>query len=104
MFTAVKPQQYSHLHSPEVTFAGRSNVGKSSLINAILRTKTLVKTSKRPGHTSALNFFSLASDASPRTLTLVDMPGYGYRSRDEWGKFIMDYLGGRQELKRVFML
>ncbi|KAJ1960317.1 hypothetical protein GGI12_003870 [Dipsacomyces acuminosporus] len=104
MFTAIHPSQYKHVTRPEITFAGRSNVGKSSLINAVLGSRQLVKTSKKPGHTSALNFFSLTSKASPSTITLVDMPGYGFRSRDEWGEFTMDYLATRQELRRVFLL
>ncbi|KAI8326284.1 P-loop containing nucleoside triphosphate hydrolase protein [Martensiomyces pterosporus] len=104
MFTAIQPAQYKHIAQPEITFAGRSNVGKSSLINAVLNSQRLVKTSKKPGHTSALNFFSLTSKASPNKITLVDMPGYGFRSRDEWGKFIMSYLSTRQVLRRVFLL
>ncbi|KAJ2734599.1 hypothetical protein H4R23_002382 [Coemansia sp. Cherry 401B] len=104
LLSAVKPEHYSHLTLPEVTFAGRSNVGKSSLINAVLRSAGLVKTSKKPGHTSALNFFSLTSRAQPGAITVVDMPGYGFRSHHEWGAFIMKYLSTRRELRRVFML
>ncbi|KAJ2390266.1 hypothetical protein GGI05_003264 [Coemansia sp. RSA 2603] len=93
LFTATQPQQYERLKAPEVTFAGRSNVGKSSLISAVLRSQGLAKTSKKPGHTSTLNFFGLTSDAYPGTaVNIVDMPGYGFRSRDEWGQFIMEYL------------
>ncbi|KAJ2849022.1 hypothetical protein IWW36_002931 [Coemansia brasiliensis] len=104
LLSAVISKHYSHLTDPEITFAGRSNVGKSSLINAVLRSASLVKTSKKPGHTSALNFFSLSSRAHPKSITVVDMPGYGFRSHQEWGKFIMEYLSTRKELQRVFML
>ncbi|KAJ2696360.1 hypothetical protein FB645_006225 [Coemansia sp. IMI 203386] len=105
LFTATRPEQYQRLNLPEFTFAGRSNVGKSSLISAVLRSQGLVKTSKRPGHTSTLNFFGLESSSYPgQKLTIVDMPGYGFRSRDEWGQFIMEYLSKRKELLRVFML
>ncbi|KAI9482248.1 putative GTP-binding protein EngB [Coemansia mojavensis] len=104
LLSAVTSKHYSHLTDPEITFAGRSNVGKSSLINAVLRSSSLVKTSKKPGHTSALNFFSLSSRAYPGSITVVDMPGYGFRSHQEWGKFIMEYLSTRKELQRVFML
>ncbi|KAJ2158716.1 hypothetical protein GGF46_003557 [Coemansia sp. RSA 552] len=101
---AVKPEQYAHVCHPEVAFAGRSNVGKSSLIGMVLRSRSLVKTSRKPGHTSTLNFFSLTSQAYPDQLSVVDMPGYGFRSRGEWGRFIMRYLSTRKELRRVFML
>ncbi|KAJ2143705.1 hypothetical protein IW142_003558 [Coemansia sp. RSA 564] len=97
LLSAVAPEHYSHLALPEITFAGRSNVGKSSLISAVLRSKGLVKTSNKPGHTSALNFFSLTSQAAPGAITVVDMPGYGFRSRNEWGEFIMTYLSTRKE-------
>ncbi|KAJ2727181.1 hypothetical protein GGI07_000065 [Coemansia sp. Benny D115] len=105
MFTALESKHYEHLKIPEFTFAGRSNVGKSTLISAVLRSRGLVKTSKKPGHTSALNFFALTSKAFPdKPITIVDMPGYGFRSRDEWGVFITKYLAKRKELKRVFLL
>ncbi|KAJ1945786.1 hypothetical protein GGF37_001521 [Kickxella alabastrina] len=105
LFTATKPEQYKRLSNPEFTFAGRSNVGKSSLISAVLRSQSLVKTSKKPGHTSTLNFFGLTSSTYPESaITVVDMPGYGFRSRDDWGQFIMEYLSTRKELKRVFLL
>ncbi|KAJ2614493.1 hypothetical protein H4S08_001673 [Coemansia sp. RSA 1365] len=104
LITAVKQGHYRHLSHPEVAFAGRSNVGKSSLINSVLCSQNLVKTSKKPGHTSALNFFSLSSRARPGEISIVDMPGYGFRSRREWGNFITEYLSGRKVLRRVFML
>ncbi len=89
---------------PEFAFAGRSNVGKSSLINAVLDRKTLVKTSKTPGRTQQINFFDLAG-----RLMLVDLPGYGYARVQktkilDWNHLINDYLRGRVQLKRVYFL
>jgi GTP-binding protein len=89
---------------PEFAFAGRSNVGKSSLINAVVNRKTLVKTSKTPGRTQQINFFELAGN-----IMLVDLPGYGYArvqktKIQDWNKLINDYLRGRVQLKRVFFL
>ncbi|KAJ2080731.1 hypothetical protein H4R24_002873 [Coemansia sp. RSA 988] len=104
LIAAVKQHHYRHLTHPEVAFAGRSNVGKSSLINSVLCSQKLVKTSKKPGHTSALNFFALSSRAGPGEINIVDMPGYGFRSRNEWGDFITDYLSKRKVLRRVFLL
>ncbi|MBE6458931.1 MAG: YihA family ribosome biogenesis GTP-binding protein [Alphaproteobacteria bacterium] len=89
---------------PEVAFAGRSNVGKSSIINAITGQKGLAKTSNTPGRTQQLNYFSLAD-----ILYLVDLPGYGYAQAPEtlvkkWQRLIFTYLQGRVNLKRVFLL
>jgi len=89
---------------PEVAFAGRSNVGKSSLLNALTNRKTLAKTSNTPGRTQQLNYFNLGEK-----LYIVDMPGYGYakvskEQRDEWTKLIFDYLRGRPTLRCVFIL
>ena len=91
---------------PEIAFAGRSNVGKSSLINALTGRTSLARVSVTPGRTRELNFFSLGKDGA---LYLVDMPGYGYAraSKSEvkgWTRLIRDYLRGRRELKRVFLL
>ncbi|KAJ1649725.1 hypothetical protein IWQ61_009277, partial [Dispira simplex] len=105
LLSATKLGQINHLVAPEVVFLGRSNVGKSSLINALFNRRQLVKTSKKPGHTSKMNFFSLGSIVPQATvLTLVDMPGYGYRSRLQWGSFITDYLRGRKRLRSVYLL
>ncbi len=89
---------------PEVAFAGRSNVGKSSLINALTKQKNLAKASNTPGRTQQLNYFNLAGK-----LYLVDMPGYGYAQAPDglvkkWQQMILTYLQGRANLKRVFLL
>src|SRR5579871_4036804 len=89
---------------PEVAFAGRSNVGKSSLLNALTGRKGLARASSEPGRTRQLNFFDLAG-----VLTLVDMPGYGYARaskaiKAEWQGMMFDYLRGRPTLQRVFLL
>ena len=89
---------------PEVAFAGRSNVGKSSLINAVTGKKGLAKTSNTPGRTQQLNYFNLADK-----IHIVDLPGYGYAEAPEstvrqWQKVIFAYLQGRVNLKRVFVL
>jgi GTP-binding protein len=89
---------------PEIAFAGRSNVGKSSLVNALTGRKTLAKTSNTPGRTQQLNYFNLGD-----RLYMVDMPGYGYAKvskgqRDDWTQLIFDYLRGRPTLRCVFIL
>ena len=76
--SAVKPSQYPEPSFPEVAFAGRSNVGKSSLLNCLIRRKNLVKTSAKPGKTQSLNFFLLDN-----SIYLVDLPGYGYARAPE---------------------
>ena len=90
----------------EVAFGGRSNVGKSSLINALTGQKSLARVSVTPGRTRELNYFTLGNDGQ---LLLVDMPGYGYARASKaevksWARLIRDYLKGRRELKRVFLL
>lgn len=102
--TAVSPSQYPDTNLPEVAFAGRSNVGKSSLINGLVNRKALARTSSTPGKTRVINFFGV-NDA----VYLVDLPGYGYAkvSKDEkakWGGMIEDYLNNREELKLVILL
>jgi GTP-binding protein len=89
---------------PEIAFAGRSNVGKSSLINALTNRGALARTSHTPGRTQQLNFFNVQE-----RLNLVDMPGYGYAkvSKEKvanWTKLIIDYLRGRSSLARVYVL
>jgi GTP-binding protein len=89
---------------PEIAFAGRSNVGKSSLVNALTGRKTLARVSHTPGRTQQINFFDLGG-----RLMLVDLPGYGYaevskkRARN-WGVLIKDYLRGRPTLRAVYLL
>ncbi len=88
----------------EIAFAGRSNVGKSSLINALFNNKSVAKTSNTPGRTKELNFFNIAD-----AIYMVDLPGYGYAKAtktdvEKWQKLILQYLKGRVPLKRVFLL
>ena len=102
--SAVKPDQYPEAGFPEVAFAGRSNVGKSSLINTLVNRKRLVKTSSTPGRTQLINFFTV-NDA----LSMVDLPGYGYAKvpeavRRKWGPMIETYLKGREALKAVVLI
>ena len=89
---------------PEVAFAGKSNVGKSSLINALMNRKSLARTSAQPGKTQTITFYNI-NDA----LYFVDLPGYGYANASEevkakWGKMIEDYLHKSKKLKAVFLL
>lgn len=92
------------MHAPEVAFAGRSNVGKSSLINALTSRRMLARTSQTPGRTKQLNFFDLAG-----RICLVDLPGYGYAKSSKteikaWTSLTLAFLKGRQNLRRVFLL
>ena len=89
---------------PEVAFAGKSNVGKSSLINGLMNRKSLARTSAQPGKTQTINFYNI-NDA----MYLVDLPGYGYAKASEevkakWGKMIENYLHTSKQLKAVFLL
>jgi GTP-binding protein len=98
---------------PEIAFAGRSNVGKSSLINALIGQKGLARTSNTPGRTQELNYFVpdgfSGQDGDLPPMALVDMPGYGYAKApkeqvDQWTRLVFDYLRGRTTLKRVYAL
>lgn len=89
---------------PEIAFAGKSNVGKSSLINGLLNRKSLARTSAQPGKTQTINFYNVN-----KNLYFVDLPGYGYAKvsveiRAKWGKMIERYLHGSSQLKKVFLL
>jgi len=91
---------------PEVAFAGRSNVGKSSLLNALTGRQGLARTSNTPGRTQELNVFDVGE---PLSFRLIDMPGYGYAEAPKdivraWQQLVFDYLRGRQVLKRVLLL
>jgi GTP-binding protein len=111
-FASAKSDGLPPLGPPEIAFAGRSNVGKSSLLNALTNRKTLARVSHTPGRTQQLNFFALGGEpgqeASAR-MRLVDMPGYGYAAvgKDKvasWSALMRDYFKGRASLARVFVL
>ena len=89
---------------PEIAFAGKSNVGKSSLINALVNRKSLARTSSQPGKTQTINFYNVNKE-----LYFVDLPGYGYAKtslseKEKWGKMIEKYLSSSKNLKAVFLL
>lgn len=95
--------------APEIAFAGRSNVGKSSLLNALTARRTLARTSHTPGRTQELNFFGLGGSGSAAKLRLVDMPGYGHAAAskqkiESWTRLCRDFLRGRAPLARVYVL
>jgi GTP-binding protein len=102
--SAVKPDQYPAYSVPEIAFAGRSNVGKSSMINTLIQRKDLVKTSSRPGCTQLINFF-LVNDA----MSFVDLPGYGYarvskKIRAAWQPMVETYLSHRPNLLGLILI
>ncbi|MEX1299117.1 MAG: ribosome biogenesis GTP-binding protein YihA/YsxC [Desulfotignum sp.] len=102
--SAVKPDQYPAYSVPEIAFAGRSNVGKSSMINTLIQRKDLVKTSSRPGCTQLINFF-LVNDA----VSFVDLPGYGYarvskKIRAAWQPMVETYLSHRPNLLGLILI
>jgi GTP-binding protein len=102
--SASKPSQYPPAVLPEIAFAGRSNVGKSSLINALLNRRHLVKTSSKPGRTQLINFFMVN-----RAFIFVDLPGYGYAKvpmhiKKNWGPMVETYLSQRKTLKAVVLI
>ena len=104
MLSANDPRQFPGDHGNEIAFAGRSNAGKSSAINAILGRRALARTSKAPGQTRLVNFFELT--ASER---LVDLPGYGFAKvpvtmREHWGELIQKYFDGRESLRGVVLI
>lgn len=100
----VKASQYPTSGLPEIAFAGKSNVGKSSLINGLINRKKLARTSSAPGKTQTINFYNVEEQ-----LYLVDLPGYGYAKvskseRDKWAQVIEDFLYNRDTLKQVVLL
>ena len=104
IISAVKRNQYPVDNRAEIAFVGRSNVGKSSIINSLTNRKKLAKVSSTPGKTRLVNFFLINND-----FYLVDLPGYGYAKvskaeKDSWGKTIEMYLTGREQLKRIVLL
>ena len=104
ILSGTKTSHFPADNLPEVLFCGRSNVGKSSFINALVNRKALARTSSNPGKTQTVNFFKINNE-----FYLVDVPGYGYAAVDKktqakFGMMIEEYLEKRTELKRVFML
>jgi GTP-binding protein len=102
--SAVKPSQYPPAVLPEIAFAGRSNVGKSSLINTLINRKRLVKTSSTPGRTQLINFFNINE-----AFCFVDIPGYGYAKvpasvKKNWGPMIETYITTRKTLNGVVLI
>jgi GTP-binding protein len=102
--SAVKPDHYPEGDLPEIAFAGRSNVGKSSLINVLVNRKNLVRTSSTPGRTQLINFFNVNG-----LFTLVDLPGYGFARvplavKKEWGPMMETYFAKRANLRGVVLI
>ena len=111
LISAVNSQNYPDENFPEIAFIGRSNVGKSSLINSLTNRKNLAHTSQNPGKTQTINFFKIEIKnlEDQKQFYLVDLPGYGYAktskvNRAEWAKFIEEYLKKSQRLKFVCQL
>ncbi|NMB07951.1 MAG: YihA family ribosome biogenesis GTP-binding protein [Tissierellia bacterium] len=101
---AVRPNQYPKTDLPEIAFAGRSNVGKSSFINSLVNRKNLARTSGKPGKTRTINFYNINDK-----FRLVDLPGYGYaqvskEEKEKWGHIIEEYLNTRENLVEVVQL
>jgi len=104
LISAVKKEQYPNTEVPEIAFAGKSNVGKSSMINALVNRRNLAKTSSQPGKTQTLNFYNINDE-----FNFVDLPGYGYAKvskaeQAKWADMIDLYLHSRQQLKEVILL
>lgn len=104
LLSTAKPEQFPDLSLPEIAVVGRSNVGKSSLLNHLTQIKNLAHVSGKPGKTQLINFFDV-----DETITLVDLPGYGFAKisksiRDAWGRLIQNYLEERKILALVLLL
>lgn len=104
IISAVKKEQYPPTVVPEIAFSGKSNVGKSSMINALLNRKSLARTSSQPGKTQTINFYNIND-----MFNFVDLPGYGYAKvskteKDKWSLMIDTFLHNRPQLKEVFLL
>lgn len=104
LISAVKQAQYPASDLPEIAFAGRSNVGKSSLINKLLNRKSLARVSAKPGKTATINFYNI-----DKTMNIVDLPGYGFarvspQEKKKWGIMIDEYLTSRENLMQVVLL
>ena len=102
--SAISPEHFPASDKPEIAFSGRSNVGKSSLINRLVNSRKLARTSSRPGRTRSINFFSVG-----KNLYLTDLPGYGYAGvslhiRQDWKKLVETYLKKRANLKAVVVI
>ena len=102
--TAVRPEQYPDDNLPEIALVGRSNVGKSSLVNCLTNRKNFARTSSTPGKTATINFYEIAGK-----YRLVDLPGYGYakvskQEKEKWGDMIEGYLSNRKNLVQVIQL
>ena len=114
IISAVSKKQYPEEKFPEIVFVGRSNVGKSSLINSLTRRRNLARTSQTPGKTQTINFYKVelkisAEEIFYKNFYLVDLPGYGYAktsktNRATWAKFIEEYLSNSREIKFVCQL
>lgn len=104
IITAGNKSQFPEPILPEIAFAGKSNVGKSSLINCLINRKALARTSSQPGKTQTINFYNIQ-----QKINFVDLPGYGYAKvskteREKWGKLIEGYLSNRENLRQVILL
>jgi len=102
--TVVSQKSYPKTDVPEIAFVGRSNVGKSSLLNCLVNRKNLARTSSTPGKTATVNFYNIDNK-----LNFVDLPGYGYAKvskveKEKWGAMIEEYLAKRENLLRIFQL
>lgn len=104
IISAVKPEQYPNDHLPEIALSGRSNVGKSSLINTLCNRKNLARTSQRPGKTQTLNYYKINED-----FYMVDVPGYGYAKvskseRSAWGRMLETFFSVNKKLRATILI